>query len=94
MSDEPVIASAKGSTSPLGRGARGNMIEQAMAEAVNAASEEARAIWEDPAIEEEEKRHRIAEIMNDDAIRARKLAARAAAKAAHDAAAASASDDA
>lgn len=81
MSDEPVIVSATGATSMLGRQHRGNLIEQAMAAAVNAASEEARAIWEDPAIDAEEKRRRIAEIMSDDAIRDRKLAARAAAKA-------------
>lgn len=98
MTDEPTIVAAAGSTSPIGRGYRGNLIEQAMAAAVHTASEEARAIWEDPAIEMEDKRQRIAAIMSDDAVRARKLAARVAAKAraAQDAAeaSASASDDA
>lgn len=77
---KPTIVAAVGSSSPLGRGQRGAMIEMAMSQAVDKASEEARAIWEQTDISQEEKQRRIEAIMNPDAIRARKLAAREDAK--------------
>lgn len=77
---EPKIVSAVGSTSPLGRGVRGNMIEHVMNQAVHAASAEAKAIWEQTDIELEEKQKRIAAIMDPQAILKRKLDARQKAK--------------
>jgi hypothetical protein len=77
---EPKIVAAAGATSPLGRGHRGNLIERAMGSAVEEASKEARSIWESKEISQEEKQKRITAIMNSDAIRERKLAARLKAK--------------
>ena len=77
---KPVIVSATGSTSGLGIGVRGQLIEEAMSKAVYAAEKEAQAIWEDTSLPEEERREKVAAIMSPDAIRERKIAARAAAK--------------
>lgn len=80
---EPRIVSAVGTSSPLGRGARGKMIEEAMSQAVYAAEQEVKAIWEDTSLPEEVRRERVAAIMSHDSIRERKLAARERAKQDH-----------
>jgi hypothetical protein len=75
------VVAAAGVTSARGKGARGNLVEEAMVAAVNKASEEARAIWEEGGPDmtdavRADKQKRIAAIMSPEAIFKRKMAAR------------------
>lgn len=73
MADDKIVA-AVGSATATAK--RGNPIEELMAQEVLKASAEAEEIWKSD-IPIEEKNNKIAAIMSDDAIRARKLKARA-----------------
>jgi hypothetical protein len=73
------IVEAVGTTSPLGRGSRGKLIELAMAQAGLDIQKKCEEIWASD-LPVEEKNAKIAEISNTEALKAAKLAYRDRAK--------------
>ncbi len=90
MSEAKVVA-ATGSTSSLGRGVRGKMIQDAMAGVVGELEKQAQKIWSNPDLSLEKKQAKINHLMSPENVLAEKMKARKLAKAAHDELAAQAS---